>query len=114
MEEISKEDQKAMDEGMESYHKAEEERYKKDQKVLDSIKKEVSPKFYEKIEEEMAESEGGWDVKIVDKPTGENQDNNDREVWVDQHAVGQSGDSWAGYVYIKLPTGKYLRWDYAM
>ena len=59
----TKEEEEAMHKDLMAYEKSKEEGYKKDQELLDKIKKEVSNDFYKKIEEEMAESEGGWDIK---------------------------------------------------
>ena len=91
-----------------------DERYKKDQEVLDSIKQKVSPTFYKLIEQEIEESEGGFNYKIVDKPIGDFQNDYNIKVWVDQHAVGDSGDSWEGTVSVELPDKKYLMWNFEM
>ena len=109
----TKEEEEAMHRDLMACEKSREKGYKKDQEILDKIKKEVSAEFYKKIEEEMEESEGGWNLKIVDSPPNiESEGYKDREVWVDQRSVGESGDSFEGEVYIKLPNGKYLKWDY--
>lgn len=37
-----------------------------------------------------------------------------RGYWVDQHAVGDSGDSWEGYIYVELKPGRYLKVRYSI
>lgn len=111
----TKEEEEAIHKDLMAYEKSKEQGYKKDQELLDKIKKEVSNDFYKKIVEEIEETGGGWNLKIVDSPPDiESEGYDDREVWVDQRSVGESGDSFEGEVYIKLPNGKYLRWDYEM
>ena len=34
--------------------------------------------------------------------------------WVDQWAVGDSGDSWDGYVYVEIKPGKFLKAFYSI
>lgn len=90
---------------------------KRDTVFLEQIKQEVSKEMWELIDESISESEGGSNFRIEDKPQGDFQDCNEPEwfkEWVDQWAVGESGDSWAGQVYVELKKGRYLVWDYSM
>jgi len=94
-----------------------EEEHKRDEKVMDSIKSSFGDNIIKQIEEEMKESEGGWNLEIVDKPEGESEGDllDGREVWVNQTCNdGYNGDSFAGEVYFKLPNNKWLKWDYEM
>ena len=55
-------------------------------------------------------------ISIVDKPEGENNDEEFgvfTEVWVDQWSVGDSGDSFEGFIYGKFDEGKWLKIPYS-
>jgi len=65
-----------------------------------------------------AEAPSSWaPLEIVDKPTGQSQDEDwgsFKHVFVDQYQDGgMEGDSFAGYIYIPLPDGKYLKAHYS-
>ena len=107
---------------IESYKEAElkinqeaEKQQEKDYAVLMKVEELVSSEFFEQICESMEESEHCINYRIVDYPTGQLQGNmaDEFKEWVDQFD-GQSGDDYHGYVYIELPDGKYLAWDYWM
>ena len=54
-------------------------------------------------------------IEIVSEPTGENQDESQgifSDVWVDQWSVGDSGDSYAGYIYGKFAENKWIKIPY--
>lgn len=87
----------------------------KDSKVLNSIRNRVSQMIFEEINYELQES-GNWgNFRIIDNPEGDLQNSESSfKVYVDQHSVGNSGDSYAGTVCIELPNGKYLIWDFWM
>lgn len=54
-------------------------------------------------------------LEIVTKPTGENQDEYIgvfKQVYVEQGSVGDSGDSFAGFIYGKLGKRKWLKVPY--
>lgn len=88
---------------------------KKDSKVLDYVKELVTAEFFEDIEYELDESDHWINLRIVDKPEGDLQKAESCfKVYVDQHSVGDTGDSYAGTVCIELPNKKYLIWDYWM
>lgn len=56
--------------------------------------------------------------ELVNKTTGQYQEENWgkhlKGVWCQQWSSGCEGDSWGGYVYIKLRENKYLRVNYSM
>lgn len=94
-----------------------EEEHKKEQKILSDIETSFGKNIIKQIEEEMKESEGGWNLEIVDKPKGESEGDllDGREVWINQTCNGgYTGDDFAGEVYFKLPNNKWLKWDYSM
>lgn len=116
MDGMTKEQEEDMARAEAEIQKERDEEYARDQKVWEEVKKIVTPAFFKLIEEEIQESEGGWDFKIVDEPEGVYQDSVDGiKVWVNQtENGGYSGDSFSGTVSVELPNKKYLQWDYAM
>lgn len=112
---FSKEDLKDIAEGEVAYQKEIEEQYKKDDEVMKSVKKMLSPEIFKYLEEELEETEGGSHFKIVNEPHGENQDYDKYELWVDQTTNGgYSGDTFEGCCYFKIGEIKYLEWEYSM
>jgi len=108
---------KQMAEAERELNKQLDEQHKKDEKVMDDIKSCFGAKIIKQIEEEMEESEGGWNLEIVDKPRGESEGDllDGREVYVNQTCNGgYTGDEFAGEVYFKLPNKKWLKWNYSM
>lgn len=115
MYELTEQDKKEMKEAEEQIERENIEQYAKDQSVLESVKKQVSRELFETIEAQMEESEHYSNFRITDTmPEGKPQIEEGVNVWVDQHSVGDSGDSWAGTESVELPNGKYLTWDYWM
>jgi hypothetical protein len=94
------------------------EQYAKDQSVLEDVKKQVPKGIFEEIKFEMEESEHYSNFRIVKEPIGDKQKNDNigdsLNVWVEQHSVGDTGDSWAGVVTVQFSNGKYLAWNYWM
>jgi len=90
------------------------EQEKKDAELLNQVKTYISDAEFENIKFELEESEHPNNYRIVDEPIGETQKNDDGyTLWVNQNTGGgDTGDSWAGTVCIKLPNGKYFMWDY--
>ena len=94
--------------------KEEERQNKKDQDVLDEVKKQVTQEVFKLIEIEIKETEGGIGFEIVDEKSGELDDCIEGiKVWINQWSVGESGDSFEGNVYVELPNKKYLKWSYS-
>lgn len=109
---MTEEDIKGYKEAEKRIEHEQAEQYAKDQAVLEKIKKQVSKDVFEEIEFEMEESEHYSNFRIVNEPRGTLQRTDKIKVWVAQHSVGDTGDSWAGVVSVELPDGKYLAWDY--
>ena len=74
---MTKEEEIAMAKSENEFHKEEKRRYRKDQIILESVKKQVSLDFFKLIEQEIEQSEGGYDYQIVDKHYGDYQDEED-------------------------------------
>jgi hypothetical protein len=90
--------------------------FKKDIKILESIKDQVLPEVFADIDYELEESEHYVNLRIIDEPDGklDRKTETGYKVYVNQSSVGDSGDSWAGTVCIELPSDKYLIWDFWM
>lgn len=101
------------DVAMRELHEAEVEQHEKDAAVMRDVKKRVSAERYASIELEIENSEKAYNYRIVQKPIGESYigDHGIRG-WVDQHAVGLSGDSWEGSVCVEITSHEYLMWDF--
>ncbi len=111
----SEAEEKEIMEGMDEYYKELEEDDRRDSEFMDSVRKMVSKKMFKQIEEELKESEGGCNFKIVKEPLGDDQEYDNCELWVHQTTNGgYSGDTYEGACYFKIGENKYLRWDYAM
>ena len=109
------EDNKKYHDAMREYHEAEIEQHEKDAAVMRDVKKLVSAERYANIESEIENSEKAYNYRIVQKPVGEPYigDHGIRG-WVDQRAVGLSGDSWEGSVCVEISSHEYLMWDFEM
>lgn len=110
---MTEQDRKNYDEGMREWHEAERELHEKDAAVMRNVKKQVSAERYASIEMEIENSEKAYNYRIVQKPVGESYigDHGIRG-WVDQRAVGLSGDSWEGSVCVEISSHEYLMWDF--
>lgn len=88
------------------------EQYAKDTAIIRQIKKQVPKKLFRQIVSEIHESDNWSNVRIVDTPTGKNQSlgKSRNNVWIDQYCEFE--DCYSGHVYIELPDGKYLAWNY--
>jgi hypothetical protein len=86
-------------------------------RVLKAICNQLGKQFLADVVECFEESEAQGKLQLVRGTTGQWQEE-EREsfkgVWVDQWAVGVSGDSWEGYVYIELKKGLWLKTYYSM
>jgi len=54
-------------------------------------------------------------IDFVEKPSGQNQNEKCgifKNTWVDQSSYGDSGDSYAGYIYAEITKNKWLRIPY--
>lgn len=108
-------EQRDYDRAFLSIQREERKQCAKDAQILNSIKKQVSAKFFEDIKYELDESENWVNFRITDELEGDLQMSESCfKVYIDQHSVGDSGDSYAGTVCIELPNGKYLIWDFWM
>ena len=86
----------------------------RDEKTLSEVKSKVGDEFYQLILQQIEESEGAYNLEIIDSPIGRPQHEDGIEIWIDQHSCGCSGDCFSGTICTKLPDGKYLKWDFSM
>ena len=85
-------------------------------KTIRSVKGDV---FADSVIECMEESEINeyYKVEIVSETVGGYQEEDYegfKGIWVQQWSVGDSGDSWEGYVCIQIKSNKYLKFRYSM
>ncbi len=87
-------------------------------RIMKAIRSTKGEEFEESVADCIEESEANdwYQMELVKEPTGEHQedDNIPEGVWVLQWSVGDSGDSWEGYVCIKLKEKMYLKFRYSM
>lgn len=90
------------------------EQYHNDIQIIRNLKKKLPKKLFRSIVTEIHESENWSNLRIVDEPTGRHQGEHRcfGKVWVDQYCEYE--DCYSGYVYVELPDGKFLAWDYWM
>jgi hypothetical protein len=93
-------------------------------RLLRAIKKVKGETFYRNLKKCLRDLTDCCDhvddmkYEIVRKPTGTFQkEPYGKEIlgkWVDQWSTGTEGDSWAGYEYILIRTGRWLKVNYSM
>lgn len=87
-------------------------------RILNAIESVNGEDFSESVKACIEESEANeWHkFELIKEPTGEHQDDDNitEGVWVYQWGVGMEGDSWEGYVCIKIKDKTYLKFRYSM
>lgn len=111
--------QLAMEKGMEEWMEFEREQDRKNLRLLKAIKSVKGKAFYKHLLEVIEESEGLKGLaQIVKEPVGKFQkESYGREIkgiWVQQWAVGDTGDSWEGNVCVQVKPNKYFKFSYSM
>jgi len=100
---------------MDDYYYVEAERQAKNEKeVFDELEKSLCKDFLLDIKNCIKDCDGGYDLKIVNKPRGSFQKENYdfiKHIYVDQ-SCGYCEDDYYGEVYIPLPDNKYLQFSY--
>ena len=92
------------------------------QRIFKAIEKTLGVEYLKDVKDCLMETEAGGKLSIVDAPNEDFKDHYQEENWgsfnhvyVDQYLNGGlEGDSFAGYVYIPLKKGKYLKTHYNM
>ena len=101
------------EQALKEIQKENEERLKKDNGVLNSVKQIVTKDFMKKINTEIKEMDNNYSFRIKDEPQGNKQEDPDINKYVDQYTCGCGlGDCFHGSVYIQLPNKKWLVWNY--
>lgn len=116
------ENEEIMKEMIEAEIKREREIANKNNVLLSEIEKDLGVKYVEAINECLNESEAHGKLEIVKKSMIHKHINRQEEDWdefdhiyVDQYVDGGfTGDEFAGYIYIPLKKGKYLKSHYSM
>lgn len=109
----------AMKKGMQEYYDYLKEENRKNQRLLNAIKKVKGKTFYKYLLDIIEESEGIKGLaQIVKEPIGtfqkENYGRQINGIWVDQWSVGMEGDSYEGFVCVQLKSNKFLKFGYSM
>ncbi len=106
---------------MDDYHEAMTEYHSEcerhNNRILNAIKGIKGEQFFEDLMTFMEDCEVNNKFKIVRKPAGEYQSENYGKIkrsWVVQYSVGDSGDSWAGTVSVKIKKGRWLEMPFSM
>ncbi len=98
----------------------EAEVWRSNERLLKVIKKVKGPTFHKHLLSIIKSLDRVDDKMTIEKePAGEWQEETDcgrtiKEVWVDQWATGIEGDSWGGYLWVKLKENKFLKIGYSM
>lgn len=99
----------------EAYFEFQKEIEQENQKILGQLEQELPKEFFDSIQkviEETTEYFVPTPMKIVKEPRGEEQSEDTgtiKTIWVDQRSVGDSGDSYEGFVYVKLEENRFLQ-----
>lgn len=110
----------SMEEGMQSYIEGIKEAAKYNLRILKAIKKVNGRTFHKHLinlmKDAQAVSWANWE--IISVPTGDMQNENEygrfiKQIWVDQWATGTEGDSFDGYICVKLKPNKYLKFRFS-
>lgn len=112
-------DQVAMEKGMQEWVEYENLLAQKNKRLLNAIKSVKGKTFYKYVLQIIEEAEGIKTLaEIVNKPDGNFQrEKYGRQIqgtWVRQWSVGDSGDSWEGFIYVQIKANKYLKFGYSM
>lgn len=112
-----------MDKAMKEYIEYENETIRKDQRLLNAIKRIKGASFCKSLGDMIEELDQTANYSLVDKPKGNYQKEywhkEIRGVWVDQwRNGGYTGDDFAGDVYVKIKRknkiDRYLKIPYSM
>ncbi len=105
---------------MAEVEQAEKEEISKYHTCMDEIRIIKGDEFLDSLKKYIQESNDNYDFQFVTRkpdwpPEGEYIQGEDGEIWVDQYQNGgYSGDSFAGYVYVRIQPGMYLKFHYSM
>jgi uncharacterized membrane-anchored protein YhcB (DUF1043 family) len=116
MEDTRTEAQKKVDdEMMEDCYAQLDKYYKELHKHNNEILSELGETAFTDFQKLIEDCEVTDKIDFVEKPHGQNQNEKSgifKSIWVDQNSVGDSGDSYAGYIYGQITKDKWLRIPY--
>ncbi|HUM52922.1 MAG TPA: hypothetical protein PK431_13955 [Chitinophagales bacterium] len=109
----------SMQKGMQEYYDYLKEENRKNHRLLNAIKKVKGKTFFKYLMGIIEDSEGIKGLaQIVKEPVGKFQEEKyGRQIngiWVEQWSVGMEGDSYEGFVCVKVKPNKYLKFGYSM
>lgn len=111
------ENKKMWDDYMKSMNEYADECDRINNRILNVIKGQLGVKFEKALLALAEESEVDGVFELVRKTSGSYQKENYgsfRGYWVEQRSVGDSGDSWDGYIYVKLKPKLFIKMHYSM
>lgn len=115
------EDQLAMEQAMCDYDNMLKDVAKYNERILKAIQSVKGKTFCKHLVEYIKDQEAVdyQELEIVKTPFGKEQSVSEygREIkkeWITSYAVGDSGDSWAGTICVKLKKDKYLKFSFSM
>lgn len=110
-------DQAMWDEAMQGVMEYEQEIERKRNRIAKAIRNQIGEGFYKDLMDIVEEDECNGEWHLVNKPVGHFQEEYYfgciPGVWIDQYSVGDSGDSFAGTVTVKLKNGMYLEMSFS-
>lgn len=108
------------EQGMKEYYDMLQKLHEDNKVFLLDLKSKHGKSFYNNLTALLKEYEmdNHCQLKIVDKPFGNFQEENwgrkIKGVYVDQHSVGESGDSYEGTCHVKINENEYLQFTFSM
>jgi hypothetical protein len=81
-------------------------------RIFKALTKVKGSQYVHNLHELMEWAEARGTIQIAKRATG-NKNKEDfgkiKTIWVDQWSVGMEGDSWAGYIYVRIKKDQYLK-----
>jgi hypothetical protein len=108
---------KVMDEYIHAEMEMEAEISKKNERILKAVRNQKGEDYYKCLLDFINDSEVNGAMQIVRKPKGEFQRESYgviKNAWVEQYSVGDTGDSFEGFVSVKLKQGRWLQMPFRM
>lgn len=113
---------KQLEDAMDDYHKELHKHYEEcervNNRILNAIHKVKGKKFHDAVLKIISEDEVCGKFEIVKTPVGKYQDENwgggIKGVWVKQWSNGMEGDSFSGFICVKLKENKWLKMEFSM
>jgi hypothetical protein len=86
-------------------------------KLLNVVRILIGEELVDDIKQIIEDSDSTGGYEITAEPRGKLQEENYdfvKEMWVEQHSVGDTGDSWAGHVSVKIKDGMFFTFSFSI